>query len=154
MSLFKRFDPAAFLAARSGLHALVTSTACPKRVDAAWANGMPNEWFEGFGRLSTMPPPDFPPTRWNLILADAAIFIDRWGATAAALGWTTLDLFGVGKDAPYHRLDLMGLVPSICGKEVLAMTETTARLKCGDGTLQTHYRKPDQPGCVPLWDLE
>lgn len=85
---------------------------------------------------------------------DALLFLPRWGTTAAVLGWTTLDLFGVGRDAPDQRLDLMGLVAMAGGKEVVAMTEGEGRLKCADGTMQTFYRKPAQPGRVALWDLE
>lgn len=120
----------------------------------AWADAVPKEWKDGLAILCTMEPsPSFAPMRWGLIVADAVAFLDQWGLSAVALGWTTLDLFGVGRDAPYHRLDLMGLVPLLGGKMVVALTTETARIKCGDGTLQTYCRKLYQPGRVPLWEL-
>lgn len=143
--LFEKFDPYAFLAASSP----------PTITTPGTEQGLPADWLEGFRRMSMMPHPSgIPFTRWLQMVNDAAVFIDRWAATAAALGWTTLDLFGVGRDAPYHRLDLMGLVPLLGGKAVVALTEETAHFRCADGTMQTFYRRLAQAGRVPLWELE
>lgn len=113
-----------------------------------------NTWTKGLDRLQRMAAPSaFPDRVWNMLIADAATVTSAWASMAAALGWTTLDLFGVGQDAPYRRIDLMGVVPILGGKAVVAMTEATARIRCSDGTTQTFCRKPPQPGRVALWEL-
>lgn len=69
------------------------------------------EWFEGVACLQTMPrPARVRPEIWQQIVADAARFFDRWGRQAAALSWSTRDLFGCQPNAPgrAHRLRRFG----------------------------------------------
>ena len=119
------------------------------------AAGLIREWELGAARICAMDRPSAIPCRhWMRIMDDALLFLPPYGAEAMQMGWTTLDLFGVSGEAPWHRLDLMGLVPMIGGRTVVTLTERSARLKCTDATTQTFYRKPDQAGRVPLWELE
>lgn len=116
---------------------------------------LPKAWSYGFQKVCHMTPPiGILPSRWAQIAVNTDHFLTKHGADAARLGWTTLDLFGVGGDAPDHRIDLMGLVPLIGGAEVLELSEKTARLRTVTGSIQTFYRKPAQAGRVTLWELE
>ena len=89
------------------------------------------------------------PDRWRQAMTDAGRFLDQWGAHAAALGWTTLDVFGAHPTHPIERLDCAGLILLLRGDELLAMTSETARIRTA---VMTFYRRP-QPGAVPLWEL-
>ena len=64
--------------------------------------------------------------RWKTMAQDARAFLDRWGRAAHLLGWTALDLFGVHPDAPAARFDVMGLVPMLNGRRVIAITKEAA----------------------------
>jgi hypothetical protein len=74
------------------------------------------------------------------------------------LGWTVRDLFGLA-DVPswpasnYPRLsryDQTGLVWFLQGRQVLALTEDTAVIEIGHGTLS--YRLCNKPALGPLGD--
>jgi hypothetical protein len=85
------------------------------------------------------------------------LFLDRWGRQAAALDWDATDLFGASPRAPLTRLDQQGLLFFLGGgREVAAMTETTATIRRPAGVTQT-FRRPHknvrEPGTVPLWEL-
>jgi hypothetical protein len=92
------------------------------------------------------------PNRWRLIIADSHRFVDRWGAQAVALGWSTFDIFGAHPTHPVERLDLAGLVILLHGDSLLALTADSARIGTTSGALLT-YRRRSRPGAVPLWDL-
>lgn len=119
------------------------------------AGGVPREWAEGFARLCTMPAPaHLLPARWQQIVDDAGGFIDRWAGKAAALGWRTVDVFGVHAGRPEARYDCAGVVALIQGREVVAITADSARLRCRDGSLMTYRRHPiTDPHTVAIWQL-
>ena len=54
--------------------------------------------------LPSVPLGDFPSARWATLRCYVADSLaSPWPAEAARLGWTDLDLFGVGADRPYTR---------------------------------------------------
>jgi hypothetical protein len=119
------------------------------------ANGVPREWAEGLAVLDTMQRPvGYSPSRWAQVVNDAAMFLDRWGRQAAALGWRALDVFGVNPDAPETRYDCAGLVPLLQGRSIIAITADTARIDCGSGAFMTFYRETMAAGAVALWNME
>ena len=68
---------------------------------AEFESGIPRAWAEGFARLQTMAcPAGMRPDRWQEMVDDAGRFLARWGAQAAALGWSTLDVFGAHPTHP------------------------------------------------------
>jgi hypothetical protein len=79
--------------------------------------------------------------------------LDAWGAEAAALDWSTLDLFGCDPEAPAARRDCMGLALLLERCEVVALDERGADLLTSGGARQRFYRRPLPPGTVPLWTL-
>jgi hypothetical protein len=97
--------------------------------------------------------------RWQQAIDDAHRFLSRWGSQAKVRGWTVRDLFGLAAipDKPhprYRRLsryDETGLIWLLCGRQVLALTETTAVVKSQTGTA-TAYRRHNKPAFGPLGD--
>ncbi|MDX9690646.1 MAG: hypothetical protein RBT70_09355 [Alphaproteobacteria bacterium] len=119
------------------------------------ANGIPQEWAEGFALLCTRERPAvFTPERWGELLDDGGYFLDAWGRQAAGLRWSAADVFGVNPDAPEWRYDGMGLIPCLNGRRVVAITQDTARIDCGDGASLTFYRHTLSAESITLWDVE
>ena len=63
-------------------------------------------------------------------------FLNVWAERARALGWTTLDLFGVHPISLNARFDVMGLIPILRGRKVSALAEWTATIDCKSGAKQ------------------
>jgi hypothetical protein len=133
-------------------------TASPKKgkEPISWIYaGVPREWAEGFARLATMPAPaGVALWRWQQVVGDGGRFIDRWAVKAAALGWRTLDVFGVHDLKPAERHDAAGLVWTIQGREIVAIAENSARLRAKTGAVLTYARRdPPDPEAVAVWEL-
>jgi hypothetical protein len=113
------------------------------------------DWAEGLARLHPdRPPGDVPTKRWLRFVDDVGLFLDGpFCATAAALGWGPLDLFGCDRDRPFARLDQAGLLWLLNGSRFVALSENTATIKRPAGALQTYRRKPNGPGQALPWEL-
>jgi hypothetical protein len=116
---------------------------------------IPRAWAEGFARLDPdHPPGDVPPRRWLRFVDDMGLFLDRWAAHAALLGWGPYDLFGADRDRPYARIDRAGLLWLLNGDRLRALTENTATIeRRRTGARQTYRRKPSDPSRVLAWEL-
>ncbi|WP_244479990.1 hypothetical protein [Methylobacterium sp. Leaf94] len=83
-----------------------------------------------------------------MAMHEAAIeFLDRYADQAVALGWSTLDLFGVHPQAGTIR-------PDYCGAMVLSGEKVSSVLADRIVFERTTHRrdKPGRPsGAVPLW---
>ena len=125
---------------------------------ATSANETVAAWAEGVARLRRMPPPcNYPERPWQQLIVDAERFLDGWAAQAAALGWPTWELFGCHRRAPWGRIQGMGLVLLLRGKELAALTATEAVIRTATGAHQTYHRKPFDPlqpaeRCL-VWEL-
>jgi hypothetical protein len=100
-------------------------------------------WSAGIARLAELsPPPSWPQDRWEQLVADAAAFLAAWGKTAVDLGWTTFELFGAHVNAPYARLDALGLVALLNGNPVNELTAERAVIRAPSGAVLVYRRKP------------
>jgi len=116
---------------------------------------VPEAWAQGIADLLSMSPhPDWPDTAWKILQQDAKDFLRGWAAQAHQLCWTAQDLFSVHADAPYARLDGMGLVPLLRGMPVVALTDTSASIKASRGTLTHRKRQSWPPECCLVWELD
>jgi len=116
--------------------------------------GIPRAWAEGFARLDPdHPPGNVPLHRWQRFVGDVGLFLDRWAAHGAALGWGPHDLFGCDRDRPFARIDQAGLLWLLNGDKLIALTENTATIERRTHAHQTYRRKPAEPGRVLAWEL-
>jgi hypothetical protein len=96
--------------------------------------------------------------RWQQAIADGRRFLAQWSESAAGLGWSARDLFGLAEipDGPgsnYQRLsryDQTGLIWLLQGRPVVALTSDTAVIETTTGTFT--YRRHDKPALGPLGD--
>jgi hypothetical protein len=104
-------------------------------------------------------PDHVPADHWQQAVEDGRRFLTQWGEQAEALGWTARDLFGLSPlpDKPhprYRRLsryDETGLIWLLRGRQVLALTESTAAVESPTGAV-TVYRRHNKPVLGPLGD--
>jgi hypothetical protein len=119
-----------------------------------YASGYPAEWRTGLTALDpNRPPPNFPAPWWRGVIRDAQLFLSVWGRQAADLGWTALDLFGVHPKVPAARFSHMGLLLLVNGGRVVVISAESAIIEQQSGSRLTYTRRPPEPECVPLWDL-
>jgi hypothetical protein len=115
------------------------------------------DWYDGVARLRRMRPPlDYVGVhvaRWRQLIEDADAFLQRWETEAAALGWSTLNLFGCDSRAPFARIDLAGLVPLLKGCPIVALTTEAATIRDRSGRCTRFYRKPPNIEQIPLWQI-
>jgi hypothetical protein len=115
---------------------------------------VPADWVAGLERLNGMTCPiAVGAKRWLQLKMDARCFVDQWGGQAAALGWSTLDVFGCHPTRPADHYDTMGLVWMIADAEVVAMGAEVANLRKAAGTLQRVWKCPIAHGRILAWDL-
>ena len=118
--------------------------------------GTPEDWHRGVGALISLPcPASVRPPRWDRLQLDAATFYETWAAQAAALGWSTYDVFGANRTKPIERVDMAGLVLLINGRGLAALTDTEAAISTRTSARLTYRRKwiEPAPGQVLLWEL-
>jgi hypothetical protein len=101
------------------------------------------------------PPCDIPHTRWATFIDDSGRFLaSGWVDRAVALGWTALDLFGCDRIKPFARIDRMGLLWLLHGRDLLALSADAAAISTPAGGSLT-FRKISHhlPGRVLAWHL-
>jgi hypothetical protein len=86
---------------------------------------------------------------WQQAVADAHAFLIQWGEQADRLGWTGDELFGLAPvpekpAANYDRLsrhDCKGLIWSLRGGRVIALSEDEAAIRVANGYVLRFYRR-------------
>jgi hypothetical protein len=116
-------------------------------------------WAEGVARLRAMAlPRAYPAHAWQQLIVDAERFLDDWAAQADRFGWPDWELFGCCRHAPWGRIQGMGLVLSLHGRELAALTAAEAVIRTRTGARQTYRRRPRDPlhsaeRCL-VWELD
>ncbi len=119
--------------------------------------GVPEAWAQGVADLFTMAPPTpYTAERWIVLREDSYRFVSGWAAQARRLGWADFEVFGVYHTHPWARLDCMGLVPLLQGREVVALSEGQATITTAGGRTLAYRRKsgPRPDGVCLLWELD
>ncbi len=122
---------------------------------AEYDGGYPREWAEGLARLSTMPKPEaHTAPAWEILIQDAAVFLDLHGATAARQGWSVLDCFGIDPDRPATGYAASGLIALLKGEWMVERLHADrAELRSRKSTArQTFYRSTAANGAQPVWN--
>ena len=121
-------------------------------------DGTSTGWIAGVALLRDAPAPrGYPQHAWQQLILDSERFLERWGAQAASLGWRDWELFGCHRVAPWGRIQGMGLVLLLRGRELAALTKSEAAIRTTSGARQTYHRKPRDPldprqRCL-VWEL-
>jgi hypothetical protein len=95
-------------------------------------------------------PRAYPEQAWRQLIIDAGQFLEDWAAQAHRLGWPAWEIFGCCRHAPWGRVQGMGLVLLLHGRELAVLTATEAVIRTRTGARQTYRRKP----CDPLHSAE
>jgi hypothetical protein len=112
-------------------------------------NGRAAEWAVAYDRLLGAPcPTGWSPHAWAQLLDDMGGFLSTWATPATELGWSELDLFGVHRAVPRARFDVMGLLPLLDGKRVIAMEQSTAVIQGRGGRDLRFCRRLDGASLV------
>jgi hypothetical protein len=98
---------------------------------------VPSDYALAFAQIQAKCPAEVPRHRWEMFVNDAGLFLDAWGEEAMRLGWSVDELFGLDPVMPMGRYDRMGLLWTLKGQQVVALTATEARLSDG----LAYYRK-------------
>jgi hypothetical protein len=115
-------------------------------------------WRRDVERLgSSQQPRSYPHRAWSELLADSERFLERWGMQAVRLGWPTWELFGCHHRVPFGRIQGMGLLLLLRGRELVALTADEAVIRTATGAHQTYRRKARDPlhpaeRCL-VWEL-
>lgn len=109
----------------------------------------PIAWQAALTRLDAATTPEgFTPARWRELVEDARWLADRHGGSAAALGWTASDLFGLD-----DTLDGWGgLADRLKGARRATFTDTVARWRSDaeDGWLWRRTLRPMRA----MWEMQ
>jgi hypothetical protein len=105
------------------------------------------EWRLGVRWLLDAPPPNDFEAQWQAIRWASAHFMREHAAEAAALGWTTVELWGVHPVAPAVRIDAMGAL--MFGDRVAKVL--ASELVYADGLVYRRSATAADPP-VPVWE--
>ena len=127
-----------------------TSATIAAQSDVVGWLDLPADWRVGLAQLRQSSAPRGRTTaEWARLVADAFAVAEKWAATARALGWTAVELFGVNPDGG-RRLDRDGLAAALEGRKIVAITAAAATIGTpSSGTLQ--YFRRERPGSVLIW---
>jgi hypothetical protein len=90
------------------------------------ADRIPVVYLSAWARLQCQRPPSIDLRAWRGAIDDAGLFLDAWGADAAAMRWSASELFGAPGESRAG-----GLVWQLSGRQVGKLGATFAIL--GDG---------------------
>jgi len=115
--------------------------------------GVRREWAEAFARFDYRAPSQVRANRWQLFLNDCARFLDEgWADCAHALGRTPRDLFGCHRHSISAEISLDGLLWTVAGGRLVALSQNTAVLETTNGLRTTYRRSPARSGVMVSWD--
>jgi hypothetical protein len=112
-----------------------------------------------FAHLQLRPPDRVPEDRWRQCIEDGRAFMRQWGDQAQRLRWDSRELFGLIEVSEHpspsfnrlSRLDRLGLVWALQGREVVALTAEGATIRTATGATLTYYRH-GRPALGPVGD--
>ncbi|KQT10554.1 hypothetical protein ASG40_20080 [Methylobacterium sp. Leaf399] len=109
----------------------------------------PQAWRSAFLGMKpgVVPCPGMTSAKWRAIHAAALCFLDKHADEAAALGWTTEQLFGVHPSHGVIRVDFCGAL--VLSGEIVSKVETNVIALEKGICRRDNPGRPD--GAVPIW---
>jgi hypothetical protein len=109
------------------------------------------EWKQGLARLAPTrdPCPGFRAGQWLSVHAAALDFLANTAEAAAALGWSTVALFGVHPVVGVRRVDCCGALMVSSGSLIAEVTPALIRYRNG----LAYRRTPPGGPSVPVWQF-
>ena len=107
------------------------------------------EWTQGLARLASTrdPCPGFRTGQWLSIHAAALDFLASTAEASAAMGWSTVELFGVHPVVGVSRVDCCGALMVSSGSLIAEVTPALIRYRNG----LAYRRTPPGGPSVPVW---
>ena len=107
--------------------------------------GIPSSWSNALAVISTRNKPGFIDQKyWDRILLSIPDLLKgnpSWISTVINHGWSMTDIFGCHPTSPQNRIDYMGILLLLHGKEIIEVLRDVIILKTTSGAIQT-YRRP------------
>ncbi len=129
---------------------------------------LPADVAAGLARLER-PPAPWPVDRhgqWPVLIAGARAFARRWDRTARKCGWTSLQLYGLHRRAPWANLAGMGaaflvagsgrpapFLVELAGGPATSVDKDAVVLVTPTGSRLRIYRRPPDPEALLAWQL-
>jgi hypothetical protein len=123
----------------------------PAPAPAADHTALMAEWKQGLAHLAPTrdPCPGFRAGQWLSVHAAALDFLANTAETAAALGWSTVALFGVHPVVGVSRVDCCGALRVSSGSPITEVTPECIRYRNGLAYRRTPLGGPS----VPVWQV-
>jgi hypothetical protein len=136
------------MTAREGLDLFGLSPAPAPAADPA---ALMAEWKQGLACLAPTrdPCPGFRAGQWLSVHAAALDFLANTAEAAAALGWSTVALFGVHPAVGVRRVDCCGALMVSSGSPITEVTPERIRYRNG----LVYRRVPPGGPSVPVWQV-
>ena len=107
------------------------------------------------------------PKRWLTVVDSVAAFAERWDGQARACGWTSVQLYGLHRRAPWANVAGMGaafliaadgrpvpILLALKGGPAIAVDQEAIRIVSPSGSKLRIYRRPPDPAAVLAWELK
>ena len=114
---------------------------------------LPGDVVDGVRRLKEMRPPRLlRPAAWPIVVADAALLVDRgWAASALESGWSPVEIFGAVPDVAGDRAG-DGLAVWLAGRKLRMIMAGYAVVEDGPGG-RSYFNRREAEGAVLLWEI-
>jgi hypothetical protein len=93
---------------------------------------------------------------WAIAVARARAFAERWDGQAPAAGWSTLELYGMHRRAPFARLTAMGAAWVLArsgGSAIAVASDAIVVATRTGGRLRIYRTAAPDPDAVSAWEL-
>jgi len=113
----------------------------------------PGDVAAGVCHLKVMHPPRLlKPDAWPIVVADAALLVDRgWAASALKFGWSPMEIFGAVPDLA-GDLAGDGLAVWLAGRKLRMIMAGYAVVEDGPGG-RSYFNRREAEGAVLLWEI-
>jgi hypothetical protein len=132
------------------------SVALPLEAAIERAGGLPADVVHGLGLLARSQPLwPLDTLTWRGMVGSVSDFAARWDGQAREAGWSTLELYGLHRSAPWANLSAMGaaFVLARSGYAAIGVTEEVIMVRSALSATLRIRRFALNPDAVLAWSL-